>query len=176
MAELEIPEGVKIEFPAEGEVKISGKLGSTTKRFNTALLSISIEGNKLKLEKKENKKLAKKASLAETALASEIRSAMKGVQEGIVRRMRILYSHFPMSFEVKDGYVNIKNFFGEHLPRRAKIVGDTKVEIKGQELIVRGVDPYDVGQTVANLFKLSFLKDKDPRVFQDGIYPIKEEE
>ncbi|MGC8547754.1 MAG: hypothetical protein ACP5MC_01980 [Candidatus Micrarchaeia archaeon] len=173
---LEIPQGVKIEIDQSGtSIKISGKLGSTVKHANPALLSISLKENKLEIETTDNKKRQNKAKLAEQALSSEIKAAMEGVQNGITRHMRVIYSHFPISFEIKENKVFAKNFFGEHLPRVAKIIGDTKVEIKGQDVIVTGVDPYDVGQTVANLFKLSFQRNKDPRIFQDGIYLVREE-
>ncbi len=174
--EIEIPEGVKVELLDNGErIKVSGKLGSTTKKVNTLLVEAKIEGNRIVIAPVEGKEKAKRAILAETALSNEIKRAIHGVQEGITKHMKVIYSHFPMNFEVKNNEVLVKNMFGERLPRVAKIVGDTKVEIKGQDVYVRGVDPYDVGQTVANLFKLSFLKDKDSRVFQDGIYLLKEE-
>ncbi len=174
--EIQIPEGVKVEVLDNGEqVKISGKLGSTVKKVNTLLITARAENGRLVIEPVEGKEKVKRAILAETALSNEIKRAIHGVQEGITKHMKVIYSHFPMSFEIKDKEVYVKNMFGERLPRIAKIVGDTKVEIKGQDVYVSGVDPYDVGQTVANLFKLSFLKDKDSRVFQDGIYLLKEE-
>ncbi|MGC8676255.1 MAG: 50S ribosomal protein L6 [Candidatus Micrarchaeia archaeon] len=173
--ELEIGEGTKVELLGGDNIKISGKLGSTTKHFNSKLLSVSVSGSKLAIDISKNKKLAKKATLAQTALASELRAAMKGVNEGVTRHMRVVFAHFPISFEIKGNVLYAKNVFGEHLPRTAKIVGDTKVEIKGQEVFVKGVDPYDVNQTAANLFALSFLKQKDERIFQDGIYHVKEE-
>ncbi|MEM3781569.1 MAG: hypothetical protein QXT43_01225 [Candidatus Micrarchaeaceae archaeon] len=173
---IEIPSGISIEINQEARsIKITGKLGSTTKRLNSKLLNAKLEGSKLVIETTQNKRLEKKAVLAQHALASEIKRAVKGVQEGITRRMRVVFAHFPISFEIKDGVLYAKNVFGERLPRKAKIIGDTKVEIKGQDVFVKGVDPYDVNQTVSNLFALSFLKDKDERIFQDGIYLVREE-
>ncbi|MGC8628844.1 MAG: hypothetical protein ACP5T4_01380 [Candidatus Micrarchaeia archaeon] len=175
MSELELPNGVKAEVSQEGdEIKISGSLGSTRKRINTKLLEVKVQNGKLVIEKTPNQKLEKKALLAEMALTKELKEAIEGVQNGITRHMRVVYAHFPISFEIKGNLLLAKNFYGEHLPRAAKIIGDTKVEIKGQDIYVKGVDPYDVNQTVANLFKLSFQKNKDSRIFQDGIYPVKE--
>lgn len=176
MQEVQIPSGVKAVLSQNGsEVTISGKLGSTKKTVNTRLLSVSIEGGKITIQEVKNKKLAKMAALAAQALGSEFSRAMEGVEKGLEKKMRIIFAHFPMSIEVRADALLAKNVFGEKKPRIAKIVGATKVEVKGQEVLVKGVDPYDVGQTAANIHKLSFARRKDSRVFQDGIYYVTEE-
>jgi large subunit ribosomal protein L6 len=175
MQEIQIPEGVKVEMHEEGRISISGKLGATSKRVNQRLLVLKIEGGKITINGVKNKKLAKKAELAAQALASEIRSAALGVEKGLEKKMKIVFAHFPMSIEIKGDQVLVKNVFGEKKPRTARIMGATKVEVKGQDVLVKGVDPYDVGQTAANINKLSFARRKDARVFQDGIYYVREE-
>jgi large subunit ribosomal protein L6 len=176
MQEIQIPSGVKVELAeGGGEVTIAGKLGSAKKKVNTRLLSVAVSEGKVVIREAEHKKLAKKSALAAQALASEIKRAMHGVEEGVEKKMKIVFAHFPMSIEIKEGSVLAKNVFGEKKPRAAKIIGATKVEVKGQDVIVRGVDPYDVGQTAANINRLSFARRKDSRVFQDGIYFVHEE-
>ena len=66
----------------------------------------------------------------------------------------------------------IKNFLGEKQPRKTRIVGNTKLEVKGQEVTVSGCDKDAIGATIANLRTATKIKDKDPRVFQDGLYVI----
>jgi large subunit ribosomal protein L6 len=176
MQEVKIPSGVKVTLSDDkSEVTIAGKLGSTKKEISKRLLSVSIAGDKITIQEVKNKKLGKKAALAAQALGSEFKRAMEGVEKGMEKKMRIVFAHFPMSIEIKGDSVLAKNVFGEKKPRVAKIVGGTKVEIKGQDVFVRGVDPYDVGQTAANIHKLSFARRKDSRVFQDGIYYLAEE-
>ncbi len=176
MQEVEIPSGVKVSLSGDrDELTISGKLGSCTKRINTHLLQASIEGGKLMLREASGRKMAKKAGLAAQALGSEVKRSIYGVENGYERRMKVLFAHFPITVEVKGATVQAKNMFGEKKARVAKIVGNTEVEVKAQELTVRGVDPYDVGQTAANIHRLSFAKRKDSRVFQDGIYFESEE-
>ncbi|MBI4399385.1 50S ribosomal protein L6, partial [Candidatus Micrarchaeota archaeon] len=82
--------------------------------------------------------------------------------------------HFPISIEIKDKKLVIKNFLGEKQPRSAKIVGTTKIEVKGQEVTISGTSKDDVGQTVANLVNATRISDRDSRVFQDGLYIIEE--
>jgi len=42
--------------------------------------------------------------------------------------------------------------------------------VKGDDIIVEGINIENVGQTAANIQLATKIKDKDPRVFQDGIY------
>ncbi len=64
----------------------------------------------------------------------------------------------------------VYNFLGEKSPRKTNILGDTKVEIKADEIIVSGISKEDTGQTAANLETLTKISARDRRVFQDGIY------
>jgi large subunit ribosomal protein L6 len=173
MHTIEIPSGVDVKVN-DDQITIKGKLGSTSKRMNTRLMEVKVESGKINIKETENKKLIKKAVLAEQAFESELRSAMKGVQEGIERKMVVFFAHFPMVIEVKGKVVSIKNIFGERTPRTTEIVGDTKVDVKGQDVTIKGVDAYDVGQTVANIRKACYSIG-DTRVFQDGVYLAKSE-
>lgn len=176
MYEIQLPKDVKAKLSEDGrEITISGKLGSTSKVVNTALLEAKLHGEKIVLEPVPNGKLAKKAALACNSLCFELKSAAEGVEKGVERKMKIIYAHFPISTEIKGKEVLVKNMFGERNPRIARIVGDTKVEVKGQDIHIKGVDEYDVGQTAANLRKISLQRKKDSRVFQDGVYHAHED-
>ncbi|MCL5427631.1 MAG: 50S ribosomal protein L6, partial [Candidatus Marsarchaeota archaeon] len=145
------------------------------KRFNPRMIAVKEESGKLVVSESGNKKLAKRAGYSSKAFSSELKTAMDGVQSGIMQKMVIFYAHFPMTLEVKSGKIIVKNLFGERAARETSIVGDTKVEVKGHDVTVRGVDRYDVGQTVANIRKICFARGNDTRVFQDGVYLAKEE-
>ncbi len=174
MYEIQIPSGVKVEANS-GSVTIKGKLGSTTKPMSQKFTHVKIEGNKITISEVKNKKLAKKSVLATQALNAELSSAITGVEKGVEYKMKVLYAHFPTSIEIKGKKIFLKNLFGEKVPREIDIVGDTKVEVKGQDVTVKGVDNYDVGQTIANIRKGCYARGYDTRVFQDGIYVVTEE-
>jgi len=57
-------------------------------------------------------------------------------------------------------------------PRVAKILGETKVKVSGNEVTVSGINKEDVGQTAANIEQKTKIKRFDPRIFQDGIYIV----
>jgi len=80
-----------------------------------------------------------------------------------------------MSVKVAGDKVVIENFLGERHPRTARIVGDTKVQVKGDEVEVTGINKEHVGQTMANIEQATRIKGRDPRVFQDGIYLVSKE-
>ena len=174
MHEINIPSGVAVTV--EGStVKIKGKLGSTSKQFNRRMIAVKTQGGKIIVTEAGNKKLLKRSGYAAMAFSSELGTSVSGVQEGISQKMVIFFAHFPMTIEIKGSKIMVKNIFGERAPRETSIVGDTKVDVKGHDVIVKGVDRYDVGQTVANIRKICFARGNDTRVFQDGVYKTKDE-
>ncbi len=174
MYEIEIPSAVKVEVNGS-VVTIKGKLGSTTKKTSHKFTSVKVSGNKLIIEEVKSKKLARKSALAAQALSTELRAAVEGVEHGVEKKMKVLYAHFPTSIEIKGKTIYLKNLFGEKVPREIAIVGDTKIEVKGQDVTIKGVDKYDVGQTIANIRKGCYARGYDTRVFQDGLYVVTEE-
>ncbi|MCW4021191.1 MAG: 50S ribosomal protein L6, partial [Candidatus Bathyarchaeota archaeon] len=111
----------------------------------------------------------KEAALVGT-VCSHIRNMITGVTEGFTYRLKIVFSHFPTSVKVQEEKVIIDNFTGERSSRVAKIVGDTKVTVESEDIVVQGVNIEDVSQTAANIEQATKIKNKDPRVFLDGIY------
>jgi len=95
---------------------------------------------------------------------------VKGVTKGFTYKLKKVYSHFPINVKVEPGKVLIENFIGERSPRIAKIVGNVKVIVKGDDIEVQGLNLEEVSQTAANIEQATKIKKKDPRVFLDGIY------
>jgi len=81
-----------------------------------------------------------------------------------------VYAHFPMKAIVKGSEFVIENFLGEKAPRRAPILGETKVVVQGDQVLLTGPNVEEVGQTAANIEQATKIRGFDPRVFQDGIY------
>ncbi|MDE1845773.1 MAG: 50S ribosomal protein L6 [Candidatus Micrarchaeota archaeon] len=175
MFEIEIPSGVEAHVHDTNMITVKGKSGGTTKYFNDKFVTVKVHSGKVTVEATKEKKLARKGKLAAQAFATEIKNAVTGVDKGITKRLQIISAHFPISLEVKGKTIFIKNIFGERIPREVKLHGDTKLEVKGQEVSVKGVDIYDVTQTIANIKKGCYACGHDTRVFQDGLYLLKDE-
>ena len=81
-----------------------------------------------------------------------------------------MYKRQPITVKADGKQVLIENFQGERAPRVTKIWGDTKVIPKGDDVIISGYVLTDVTQTAAEIENNSRVKNKDHRVFLDGIY------
>jgi large subunit ribosomal protein L6 len=167
--ELSIPEGVSIKIDNK-TVKVSGPKGELTKTFK--------HFHDIKMKEKDGKFFVESPSGRQKTKAmmgtivAHVRNMVKGVTEGYTYHMKVIYSHFPVTVKVEGDKVIISNFLGENVPRVARIMGDTKIEIKGQEITVTGIDKDDVGQTCGNIEQAGRITKFDRRVFQDGIYIV----
>jgi large subunit ribosomal protein L6 len=169
MMEIEVPANVQIEIKGN-EITTKGSAGTNSRKFNDALLKLAKQGNKIVIDSVKHKQLAKKASMAEVSIAKHIKNDMLGVNAPYERNMQVVFAHFPITVEVKGDTIMIKNLIGERAPRTAALVGATKVEIKGANIRIYGPNIDDVSQTCANMRKACKIREKDSRVFQDGIY------
>ena len=87
-------------------------------------------------------------------------------------KLKIVFSHFPVTTKIVGTHLEISNYLGEKFPRCAEIVPGVKVIAGKDEIVVEGIDVEKVGQTAANLERATRVSYKDPRVFQDGVYLI----
>jgi large subunit ribosomal protein L6 len=168
--EIPIPDGIQVTV--EDELMVSGSKGELKRKFKHRNIKITKENDKVVIETHFPKK-RDKAMLG--TIKSHINNMVIGLTEGFSYKMKIVYAHFPMTVKVNGNKVIIENFLGERHPRKAKILGDTRVNIKGDEVVVEGINKEDVGQTMANIEQATKIKGRDPRVFQDGIYLVSKE-
>lgn len=169
---IDIPDGT--EFNVDNfKVSVKGPKGNLEKDFFSPLfrneITIRKDNNKIFLSTKSEKRKIK--SMLGT-IESHIKNMFKGVTEGFTVKLKIIYMHFPMKVDVSGKKVIISNFLGERVPRKAKIVGDCKVDIKDDIITVTGIDKENVGQTAANMERATWIKARDRRVFQDGIFRL----
>jgi large subunit ribosomal protein L6 len=169
---VQVPEEVKIALE-EREVKVTGPKGTLTRNFSHEPVSIELGDNTVRVRAEWPRK--KEAALVGT-VASHIRNMITGVTKGFTYKLKVVFSHFPISVKLKEKNVLIENFTGERNPRKAKIVGDVKVKIEGEDVIVQGINLEDVSQTAANVEQATKVRRKDPRIFLDGLYVFEQVE
>jgi large subunit ribosomal protein L6 len=166
VATVEIPEGV--EGMLDGRIiTIKGEKGELVRDFSHAPIQILLEGKTVTVQASWPRK--KEAALVGT-VRSHIQNMIKGVTAGFTYKLKIVFSHFPITVKIQGKTLTIQNFTGERNPRKAKIMGDAKVTVKGDDIIVQGINLEDVSQTAANIQNATKIRRKDPRVFLDGIY------
>ena len=170
---IEIPEDVQVEV-ASGTVKVSGAKGTLERSFK-GLFGIKIETSDKKIKVSAESDIRKSKAVVGSIIA-HIKNMFHGVTEGYSAQLKVIYSHFPVTIKVDDAnrQVLIQNFLGEKTPRKAKIIGDdTKVEVKGADIIISGTSIEAVGQSAANMEQSTKIRKHDRKVFQDGIYITK---
>lgn len=164
---LEIPDGISVSLE-DRIISVKGKLGTIKKDFTKLPAILTIENNIVKIEPYGTRR--KDFAISKTA-QSIINNMIKGVQNGYKYRMKIVFAHFPITVKIKDGKVHVENFFGERKARISNIVGDsTKVAIEGDDIVITGPHLEHVSQTAANIELSTRVKNKDQRVFLDGVY------
>ena len=164
---LEIPDGISVSLE-DRIISVKGKLGTIKKDFTKLPAFLTIENNIVKIEPYGTRR--KDFAISKTA-QSIINNMIKGVQNGYKYKMKIVFAHFPITVKIKDGKVHVENFFGERKARISKIVGEsTKVAIEGDDLVITGPHLEHVSQTAANIELSTRVKNKDQRVFLDGVY------
>lgn len=129
--------------------------------------NVTIKGNKIIIE---GKPVTRRTRDIVKTMISHIQNMVEGAVYGYKYKLKIVYSHFPITAQVDKNIVLVKNFLGEKYPRKSKIKGESKVEIKGAEIIVSGYNKEDVSQTASNIEQNAKVKNKDIRRYQDGVY------
>jgi large subunit ribosomal protein L6 len=163
---IEVPDSVELKLEGR-KVTVKGAKGTLTRDFSYVPISISGDGKTVRVSAEWPRK--KEAALVGT-IHSHIQNMITGVAKGFTYKLKIVFSHFPISVKVQGKTVLIENFTGERRPRRVKIIGDVQVKIETEDIVVEGINLENVSQTAANIEQGTKVKKKDPRVFLDGIY------
>ncbi len=163
---IEIPEGVEVGIEWD-IVTAKGAAGELRKEFDTTNITLEKKENQIIIG---NKKATKREKKRINSLTAHIKNMIKGVQDKFEYQLKVCFSHFPMTVEVKENKASVKNFLGEKIPREVSIPEGAEVTINGDIITVKAIDKELAGQVAANFEKATRVPMKDRRVFQDGIY------
>ncbi len=173
---IEIPQGVEIKYdPSKNEITVKGPKGELKRKFSYDQFEIKIQDGKLffiyPLKTKSQKKNA------HTVFAM-IKDMIEGVTNGFTYKLKIFYKHFPIQVKVKGNIVEVINFLGEKAPRVLELDKEEleknkiKIEVKGDEIIVTGIDKEATGNVAGRIEQITRVTDRDRRKFQDGIFIV----
>ncbi|MDR3102041.1 MAG: 50S ribosomal protein L6 [Methanocalculaceae archaeon] len=161
-----IPEGVTVT--KEGDlVMVKGSRGSLARIMYHPAIDIAVEDGSVKLT---TESMRRRVYALLGTYNAHLQVMAKGVTEGYEYHMKVVYNHFPIQVKIAGDRIEIANFLGEKQARYAKIVVGVKVKVQGDELILNGIDREKIGTTAANVEQACKVRNRDPRVFQDGIY------
>lgn len=164
---IKIPQGITIEND-KGLITIKSTKGTLQRRFSSPIVDIAITSEQMVLTSKQKSSRNKKRII--NTMASHIKNMIEGVQYPYVYKLKIISGHFPMTVTLDKNTIVVKNFLGEKVPRKAKILDGVKAEIKGDEIIVTSINKELAGQTAGNIEMSTRITNKDRRIFSDGIF------
>jgi large subunit ribosomal protein L6 len=167
---ISIPNGVEVELD-KAKAIVKGQEGIVERDFNLSNLEFKKEDNTIIIG---HKKATKKEKRLINTVSSHIKNMILGVQKNFEYKLKVCYSHFPISVEFKNENREfiIKNFLGEIKPRKVIIPNGVDIKIEKDIILVRSPNKELAGQTAAKIEAATRIKSRDRRVFQDGIFII----
>jgi len=168
--EIEIPSQVNIEIN-ESKVIVKGPRGSIERKLEYPTVTVKKQDNKITIGCKKATKREKKVI---GTFIAHIRNMIKGVIDGFEYKLQICSVHFPINVKLDTSKheIVIKNFLGEVSERRAKVLPGVDVKIVGNIITVSSINKESAGQTALNIENATRIKNRDRRIFQDGIFII----
>ncbi len=166
--EIIIPDEVKAEIN-KNKLTLKGKEGENSREFNLGEINLEKKDNKIVFSCKKVTKKEKK--MINTSIA-HIKNMIQGVQKKFEYKLKICSSHFPITVKIEGDTAIIKNFLGEKVDRKIKLSKNAEVKLNGEIITIISTDKEIAGQAAANLEMMTKIKNRDRRVFQDGIYII----
>ncbi len=164
---IEVPDGIKAENK-QGLVEISSSNLTIQRRFSSPVVDLSINQGNIQVTSKQ--KASKNTKRIINTMVAHIRNMISGIQSPYTYKLKIISGHFPMNVTLDKNIVLIKNFLGEKIPRKAKVLDGVKAEIKGDEIIITSINKELAGQTAGNIEMATRITNKDRRIFSDGIF------
>lgn len=165
-----IPDGIQVSVEGR-KVKVKGPKGSLERDFEDPRYDKAISiaaGGKEFVAKSESDERKIKAVVG--TFAAHVKNMIAGVSRGWKYRMKVHYTHFPITLEAKGSAVVVKNLLGEKSIRRVELPPGVKIEVKKDEVFLTGIDKEAVSQGAAKIEIAARLPKKDRRVFLDGVY------
>lgn len=165
--EIALPQGVTASL-SQGVLKLSGPKGDSSRPVSGQNAVVAVEKDSIvaittsKGSKREKKVVG--------SLRAHIYNMVKGVTEGHTYKLKMCFTHFPITVTVSGNQFLVKNFLGEKTPRKLTLNKGVNVKVEGAELVVESADKDTAGQTAASIEQLTRRANYDKRVFGDGIY------
>lgn len=165
--ELRVPDNVQVTV--DDVIRIKGAKGSVSRKLNDPRIAITSGEGTILLKSTNATRREKKIMYT---FAAHLRNLLRGVVEGHTYQLKICAAHFPMNVSVSGNQLVIKNFLGENVPRTLTIAEGVKVIVDGDKVIVESAEKEKAGMVASQIEQVTRIKDRDRRIFQDGIFII----
>lgn len=169
--EIDIPEDTQVSLDGN-RLSITGPQGVNTREFRLGKVSLEIKNNKIIIGHEKATKNEKKIINTTNA---HIKNMIRGVRKQFEYKLKICFSHFPITVEITHNEAKIKNFLGEKVPRVMKIPKGVEVKANKEIVEISSCDKEIAGKVAADFEKTTKIRNRDRRVFQDGLYIIEKD-
>lgn len=165
---VKIPDGVKVQLEGT-QLKVTGPKGQLARSVRFPQVALTCDGKEVTIATESQRK---EITAMVGTLEAHTKNMFRGVTEGFEYRMKVVYSHFPIQLKLQGNKLEIANFLGEKKARYARIESGVTAKVANDEVVLTGIDRELVGNSAANIEHATHIRDRDPRVFQDGIYMV----
>lgn len=172
---LSIPEGIACEKVGK-TISCTKDSQTLTRAIPSTEIKVSFNSNEMTIACEKGNKIQRAQIMS---LVAHMKNIFAGLQKNFTCILEACNVHFPMTAKIEKDIFIVNNFLGEKVQRKAKIVEGTKIEIKEQKsptnpftLTISGASREAVGQTAANIEYATKVRNRDRRIFQDGIYIV----
>jgi len=163
---LDIPDGISCSITGKKLICKKGDL-EVSRAMDIQNIILETRDSKLFLSCKKGSK--KEFKVIKTFIA-HARNMFRGLNKKFVYKLEACNLHFPMTLKVEKDVLLVNNFLGEKTPRSAKIAQGVEVNLSGTKITLTSSNKESAGQTATNIEKATKIKNRDRRVFQDGIF------
>jgi len=163
-----IPAGVKAQLNGS-QLQVTGPKGQLARNVRFPQVTVACDGKEITISTESRRK---EITAMVGTLEAHAKNMIRGVTEGFEYRMKVVYSHFPIQLKLQGSRLEIANFLGEKKARYARIETGVTAKVANDEVVLTGIDRELVGTSAANIEHATHIRNRDPRVFQDGIYMV----
>ena len=169
---IEIPPGLTCEFRNKN-FTCKNNSNEVSRIIDVPRIEIIIRENKIILTAEKGSKKELKMIKSQTA---HIKNLFLGLKNKFIYKLEACNVHFPMTLKAENGKLIINNFLGEKVRRLAEILPGVELDIKGPQITLSSHDKDAAGKTAANIERATKIKNRDRRIFQDGIFIVEKPE
>lgn len=166
-----------IEIPSEihaslhhNEITMKKGDEEVRKKLNKKI-KVEIQGNNIVLSSERATKKEKKIFGSTIA---HINNIIQGLSNKFKYKLQVASVHFPVTIthDKDKSELVVKNFLGEKKDRKIKLIRGVDIKINKDIIEVESADIEKAGQTAADIEKGTKVRNRDRRIFQDGIFII----
>jgi large subunit ribosomal protein L6 len=163
---IEIPEGIETEVSG-AKVTVKGPKGINQRKFSLFGMTLEKKDSHILIRSKKTTKNEKRIM---NTVATHLKNMVAGVSEKFEYKLKVCFTHFPITVEMKDDEAIIKNFLGEKVPRKVRMPAGADIRIDKDIITVTSTNIETAGQAAANFEAATKIPNRDRRIFQDGIF------